>query len=241
MLEQLGAPRYAPGLKVLAMAACSATDDESGEPAKIEHSGGFSDSGGVKPQSDESLEVPMTSPFGETNLCLNIQQTVSELINPEPKSFKQVLQSPDKDNWIAAINKEVNSIINDKQAAKFQFKHELPKGAKMLPAKLVLKYKPETAVSPAKFKARLVCGGHRQTADDYEDIFSPVVRFTTIRTLLALTALNNWSTAQFDVECAFLNAPLEEEVFIRIPDGCTKFMPKGMNTENGVIKILKAV
>ena len=96
-------------------------------------------------------------------------------------------------------------------------------------------------ISEARFKARLVCGGHRQTSDDYEEIFSPVVRFTTIRTLLALTALNNWSTAQFDVECAFLNAPLKEEVYIRIPDGCSQLMPKGMTTENGVLKILKAV
>ena len=137
----------------------------------------------------------------------------------------------------------MNSIINDKQAGKFEFKTNIPRDSKgkLLPSKLVLKFKPKTAVSEARFKARLVCGGHRQTAEDYDEIFSPVVRFTTIRTLLALTALHNWATAQFDVECAFLNAPLKEEVYIRIPDGCTQLLPKGMTTENGVIKILKAV
>ena len=88
--------------------------------------------------------------------------------------------------WIEAINKEMNSIINDKQAGKFEFKTNIPRDSKgkLLPSKLVLKFKPKTAVSEARFKARLVCGGHRQTAEDYDEIFSPVVRFTTIRTLL---------------------------------------------------------
>ena len=177
------------------------------------------------------------------HFCFNVHQTVAELVNPEPKTFKQVLQSPDKIRWIEAINKEMNSIINDKQAGVFEFRSNIPweSRGKLLPSKLVLKFKPKTAVSEARFKARLVCGGHRQTSEDYDEIFSPVVRFTTIRTLLALTALNNWDTAQFDIECAFLNAPLKEEVYIRIPDGCSQLMPKGMTTENGVIKILKAV
>ena len=249
-LERIGAPRYCPGLNVLAVATTmSLTDDESGELAEIADSGGIENSGGIESSGglcdnpyimSELMKLPTMSEE-PGNFCFSVHQTVAELVNPEPKTFKQVLLSPDKDKWIEAINKEMNSICNDKMAAQFQFKRGLPKGAKLLPSKLVLKHKPETGVAPARYKARLVCGGHRQTTEDYEEIFSPVVRFTTIRTLLALTALNNWSTAQFDVECAFLNAPIEEEVYIRIPDGCTQLMPKGMTTENGVLKILKAV
>ena len=240
ILERIGAPRYTPGLSLLAMAAASVTDDESGDVTEIENSGGLTNSGGNELLPNISLESTHDS---EKHFCLSVHQTVAELVNPEPKTFKQVLQSPDKDRWIEAINKEMDSIINDKQAGKFEFKSRIPweSRGKLLPAKLVLKFKPKTAVSEARYKARLVCGGHRQTTDDYDEIFSPVVRFTTIRTLLALAALNNWATAQFDVECAFLNAPLKEEVYIRIPEGCSQLMPKGMTTENGVIKILKAV
>ena len=241
MLTACNAVPYSPNLRALAMAATMLPPtNESGGSTE------FSDSGGLLSSTstldhDSSYTSTAESNNSSPQFCLAVHQSVADILNPEPKSYKQVLSSPDKDAWTNAINSELNSIINDKEAATFMFRKYLPRAANLLPSRFVLKHKPSTAVSKAKFKARLVCGGHRQTTEDYDEIFSPVVRFTTIRTLLALTSLHNWTTAQFDVECAFLNAPLEEEVYIRIPDGCDKFLPKGMNTENGVIKVLKAV
>ena len=61
------------------------------------------------------------------------------------------------------INIELNAIIFDKKAATFILRKNLPRAANLLPSKFVLKYERPTAVSKAKFKARLVCGVHEQT------------------------------------------------------------------------------
>ncbi|KAL9258959.1 Retrovirus-related Pol polyprotein from transposon TNT 1-94-like protein [Drosera capensis] len=54
---------------------------------------------------------------------------------------------------------------------------------------------------------------------DYNEIFSPVVRHTSIRVLLALVAHQNLELEQLDVKIAFLHGNLEEEIYIRQPEG----------------------
>ena len=71
-----------------------------------------------------------------------------------------------------------------------------------------------------KFKARLVVGGHKQTFGiDYEETFAPVVKYQSIRILLALATVNNWEVHQMDFVTAFLNASLDEEIYMEQPPG----------------------
>ncbi|GKB97451.1 zinc finger, CCHC-type containing protein [Tanacetum coccineum] len=71
-----------------------------------------------------------------------------------------------------------------------------------------------------KFKARLVIQGFRQKEGiDYFDTYAPVARITTIRLLLALAAIHNLVIHQMDVKTAFLNGNLEEEVYMKQPEG----------------------
>lgn len=71
---------------------------------------------------------------------------------------------------------------------------------------------------------------------DYEETFSPVARFETVRTLLALAAKQGWLVYQFDVKSAFLNGELEEEVYVNQPEG---FVVCGK--EEHVYKLRKAL
>jgi hypothetical protein len=59
----------------------------------------------------------------------------------------------------------------------------------------------------------------KHAADDYEETFAPVARYTSIRTIIALAASMGWKLHQIDVKTNFLNGEIEEEVYIEQPDG----------------------
>ena len=71
-----------------------------------------------------------------------------------------------------------------------------------------------------RYKARLVAQGFsQQFGCDYDETFSPVVRAESIRALLALAAQEEMHLHQMDVQTAFLNGVLQEEVYMRQPEG----------------------
>ena len=54
---------------------------------------------------------------------------------------------------------------------------------------------------------------------DYEETFSPVARYTSIRSVLSLAAVMKWKIRQMDVKTDFLNGVVEEEVYVEQPLG----------------------
>ena len=74
-----------------------------------------------------------------------------------------------------------------------------------------------------RFKARLVAKGYAQKYGiDYDETFSPVLRFSSIRLLLAFAVQNDSLIHQMAVETAFLNSKLDEEIYIQQPEGYVK-------------------
>ena len=75
-------------------------------------------------------------------------------------------------------------------------------------------------VEKPRFKARLVAKGLTQREDiDYNEIFSPVVKYRSIRAILALVAYNNLELEQLDVKIAFLHGELEKIIYVKQPQG----------------------
>lgn len=96
----------------------------------------------------------------------------------------------------------------------------LPADRKLIGCKWVYRIKRHSDGSVQKYKSRLVAKGFDQEPDfDFNETFSPVVKPATIRILLSLAITRGWVLRQFDVNNAFLNGILEEEVSMRQPDG----------------------
>lgn len=72
----------------------------------------------------------------------------------------------------------------------------------------------------SKYKARLVAKGYSQEHGiDYTEVYAPVARMDTIRTILATAARKAWNIYQLDVKSAFLHGVLVEDVYIQQPKG----------------------
>ncbi|GKE45732.1 ribonuclease H-like domain-containing protein [Tanacetum coccineum] len=73
-----------------------------------------------------------------------------------------------------------------------------------------------------RYKARLVANGHsQQQGIDYDETFSPVVKPSTIRTVLSLAVSRQWPIHQLDVKNAFLYDHLTETIYMHQPPGFT--------------------
>jgi hypothetical protein len=135
---------------------------------------------------------------------------VSENIE-EPTNYGEAIKTED---WRDAIKREVDSVITNNTWDIIDRPHD----KKAITAKWIFKVKKDG--NSHKLKARIVARGFQQQEGvDYEDIFAPVVRWSTIRTVLAIAAKNDWPLHQLDVVTAFLNGNIQEDVIMEIPEG----------------------
>ena len=95
---------------------------------------------------------------------------------------------------------------------------DLPKNLRALPCKWIYRLKEMSDLTTPKYKARLVAKGFRQEYSvDFDEIFSPVVKMTTIH--VVVVAADNLELIQLDVKTAFLHGDLKEEIYMEQPKG----------------------
>jgi len=135
----------------------------------------------------------------------------------KPATLHEALDSPDAEQWKQAVEKEVKAL---QDMGTFTVIDDLPKGRKAVSSELVFQVKRNTDGSIERFKARLVAHGYSQVPGmDFDETFAPVVKLTSIRILCALASLLKLHFHHLDVDTAFLNGILQEEIYMRLPQG----------------------
>lgn len=134
----------------------------------------------------------------------------------EPRTWKQVLRSPDKHRWLKAADEELSSLIG------METWKLVPRPArrKVIKSKWVFKIKRDANNCAIKLKARLVAMGYSQEKGiDYNEVFAPTTRLETLRLVLTLMASRKWKGRQVDFKAAFLNGRLDEVIYMEQPQG----------------------
>ena len=151
----------------------------------------------------------------------------------EPEYYKEAMEHKNKREWFEAMQDEMNSLYENNT---FELV-KLPKGKRALKNKWVYKLKTEEHTSRPRYKARLVVKGFSQREGiDFDEIFSPVVKMSSIRVILGLAASLDLEVEQMDVKTAFLHGDLDKEIYMEQPEG---FQVKGK--EDYVCKLHKSL
>ena len=129
----------------------------------------------------------------------------------EEQSLKEALGGNNSKEWKEALDAEYSSLIGNET---WELVPPL-KDANIVGSKWVLKVKRDADGNINRNKARLVAQGYSQTQRlDYEDVFSPVARYSSIRTLLALANKYDLEVHQMDVKTAFLNGTADHDIYM---------------------------
>jgi hypothetical protein len=131
----------------------------------------------------------------------------------EPRGYKEALRTS---HWRDAMETEFSALQAN------QTWHLVPPvpGVNLIDSRWVFKVKLCADGSIELCKARLIAKGYKQRYGlDYDETFSPVVKPATIRLLLSMALSHRWHLRQLDIQNAFLNGFLDEEVYMRQPPG----------------------
>ncbi|KAH0818236.1 hypothetical protein GEV33_004555 [Tenebrio molitor] len=138
------------------------------------------------------------------------------ILNAEPESFEEATSSGNAEQWKQAIDEEIQSLKQNQTWTLV----EPPKNQQVIDNRWVYKIKRNEDGSVQKYKARLVARGLRQIAGvDYNETFSPVSKFDSIRIILCVAASEKLILRQFDVKTAFLYGKIDEILYMQQPDG----------------------
>src|SRR3954469_1294946 len=199
----------------------SAPSSSPSSPPSPESSSAIPSSSSSSPESSSSDELPSTRPVRQC--CVPNRYSPSQYglsVASEPTSYRDAEHHPE---WQLAMAEDIAAL---ERTGTWDLVSP-PPGVRPITCKWVYKIKTRSDGSLERYKARLVARGFQQEHGcDYDETFAPVAHMTTVRTLLAVASARHWSVSQLDVQNAFLNGELREEVYMQPPPGYS--VPEGM-------------
>ena len=156
--------------------------------------------------------------------CFIALHSVVPTSTDEP-SLQEAMNSDYAKEWQVAIDTELAGMWEKGVFSDVP----MPPNRKPVGTKYVLKIKRNADGTIERFKARLVAQGFsQQQGVDYGQTFSPVVATDVLRTVLALAAANSWDVQALDFTQAYLNADIDADLWVSLPD-------------NKIVKVEKAL
>ena len=150
-----------------------------------------------------------------------------------PKNYREACEEGHpwvRKKWLEAVAYEFKKLEDLKVWKKIK-KSEIPEGRRCVKHKWVWAIKRD-----GTFRARLVACGYSQIPGvDFQDAYSPVINDVCIRILLIMILVYGYKYILSDVESAFLNGVLEEEIYMNCPEGM-----EGVNDTNALL-LLKSI
>ena len=180
--------------------------------------------------AERGSNTPEEGPSELVNLCRSLNLSLSQVNHDQflkcfsaaaadncPASYEEMLKSEEKDLWMDATKNEMKS-LNEAETWKLEKIKNLK--TKPVGSKWVFTKKFDKFGKVKKYKARLVAKGYLQKYGiDYLETYAPVVKFKSVRTLIALAAGLGLDAYQDDVPSAFLKGVLKERVVMKQPEG----------------------
>ena len=155
---------------------------------------------------------------------------VGECVDTKPSSFEEAVQQP---VWVDAMVEEYDSIIYNTVWDVVP----RPQGKSVVSSRWLYKVKQVADGSVEKHKVRFVSRGFSHVEGiDYNETFALVARYSSIKSMLALSTQMGWKIHQMDVKTTFLNGKIEEKVYIEQPEGFETF-----NHESHVCQLKRAL
>lgn len=156
-------------------------------------------------------------------------------IMADPISYKEAIESEDSEKWKKAMEEEVQAHIKNGTWELV----ERPAGVNVIGSRWVFKTKRDENGKIDKYKGRGVAKGYSQKEGlDYGQVFAPTAKPTSIRTVVCVSALLDWELENMDVNTAFLNADVDEEIYMQQLEGFEQYGPNG---EELVCKLKKSI
>jgi hypothetical protein len=148
-----------------------------------------------------------------------------------PKTYKQAKKSSDWERWKATVKEELKN-LDRKQVWEVKLM-DSPK--QELDGRWVFAIKMATDGTVTRYKARYVAKGFTQVKDvDFKKTFAPTATFMSMRLVLTLAAAYNWPVHSFDFVAAYLNSEIDEEIWIRPPEGMTLGPGEGLRLKKAL-------
>ena len=156
---------------------------------------------------------------GDPKVVYAVSAGVGLLDQETPATYRDAISSQDASRWRTGMDKEMEA-CEKLNVWELVARKDLPANANILPVKWVYKIKTNETGTVTQYKARLTPKGFRQKEGvDYFEVFARTGMYKSMRAGLSFAAKWDHELDQLDVPTAFLNADVEEEVYMELPDG----------------------